>query len=331
MPATVLDGAAVAASITDTLKEDILALREKDLPPKLVVIRANDDRGSESYAHATGTWCSEVGIEFALENLPPDASQSDIELCIARHNEDSETSAIMLHLPVPDDADPEALMRAIDPAKDAEGMHPENLAALLYDPDPVPGPCTALGAVKLVLEACPDLQGKRAVVCGRSQIVGRPAALLLISQHATVTVTHTRTADVAALTREADVLLSATGAASIRYRRYRKALKEHRAGRGEKPAVPELGHYITPEMVKPGAVVVDVGVNRVPVGFDENGDPLKKENGKTRLQTIGDVDVDGVREVAGWVTTAKGGTGPMTNAILLRNTVVAAKRIAGLG
>ncbi len=332
MPATVLDGAAIAARTTAALADDIARLRDRGAPPRLVVIRANDNKGSASYARATERMCGEHGIDFRLEELGSDADQAAVAACIDRHNRDDATSAIMLHMPVPDGVDGEALLAAIDPLKDAEGMHPVNLARLLYDPDPVPGPCTALGAVKLALEACPDMQGRRALVAGRSQIVGRPAALLLISHHATVTVTHTRTRDVPALMREADVVIAATGAASARYARYRRALAAWQDGSGERPAPCDLSPYVTAEMVKPGAVVIDVGVNRIPAGFDEDGEPVPNpETGRPRLVTAGDVDFDAVREVAGAVTAAKGGTGPMTNAMLLRNTVHAARRLAGEG
>jgi methylenetetrahydrofolate dehydrogenase (NADP+)/methenyltetrahydrofolate cyclohydrolase len=329
MPADVLDGKAIAAEIIASLVPRIEALTAKGAAPRLVVVRANDDKGSASYAKATRTWCEEHGIDFRLEDLGPDADQARIEEVIRRHNEDAATSALMLHMPVPDGVDSGRLMATIHPLKDAEGMHPVNLARLLYDPDPIPGPCTALGAVKLAQTACPDLSGKRAIVLGRSQIVGRPAALLLISAHATVQVTHTRTADVSALCREADLVIAATGAASIRWKRYRKALKAWKDGTGEKPAPCDLSYYVTAEMVKPGAAVIDVGVNRIPERLDEEGEPLRDpESGKIKLATRGDVDFEGVKEVAGYITGAKGGSGAMTNAMLLRNAVTAAETLA---
>lgn len=330
MAATILDGTAIANEIIAGLHDDIRRLAKHGTPPRLCVIRANDNKGSASYAKATAGWCEEHGIGFVLEDLGPDVGAAAIVDCINRHNRDAATSAIMLHMPVPEGVDGDELLSHIHPQKDAEGMHPVNLAALLSQTNPVPAPCTAIGAVKLALHACPDMSGKRAVVCGRSQIVGRPAALLLVSQHATVTVTHTRTPDVGALTREADILIAATGAAAARYSRYRKTRRAAQEGGNVPPPPPDLTAYITADMVKPGAVVIDVGVNRVPAGFDGEGAPLKNpETGKTKLVTMGDVDFEGVREVAGFLTTAKGGTGPMTNAMLLRNTVAAARRVAG--
>jgi methylenetetrahydrofolate dehydrogenase (NADP+) / methenyltetrahydrofolate cyclohydrolase len=329
MPAEVLDGNALAAEILDSLKPRVEALRAKKKPARLVAIRANEDKGSEFYAKAQGKHCEENGIEYVLDNLSPESSQEDLLAAIGKHNSAPATSAILLHMPLPAGADGKALTNAIDPSKDAEGMHPLNLGQLLFDPDPVPGPCTALGAVKLALHAQPSMQGKDAVVVGHSQIVGRPAALLLLAQNASVSVAHVFTKDLARVTREAEVLIVATGAASFRWNAYRKALKAFKDGNGEKPDPCDLSHLIQADMVRPGATVIDVGVNRIPAGLDENGEPVKNpETGKNKMITTGDVDFENVKDVAGFITSPKGGTGPMTNAILLRNTVFAAERLS---
>jgi methylenetetrahydrofolate dehydrogenase (NADP+)/methenyltetrahydrofolate cyclohydrolase len=187
-----------------------------------------------------------------------------------------------------------------------------------------------VAAVELVRRVRPELDGARALVMGRSAIVGKPAALLLLNLNASVTIGHSRS-DVAALAKEAEVLIAATGAAGLKWSRYRKALAAWTdAGKGDgKPEPPDLTPLITKEMVRPGALVIDVGVNHVPKALDEAGEPVTNSKGRPAMQYVGDVDVEGVSEVAGWVTNPRGGAGPVTNAYLLVNTVRAAVRLAG--
>ncbi len=329
MAARILDGAPLAEEIAAQARAQAQALANDGHPPRLVAIRANDDRGSEVYARAQAKWCGRNGLAYLLEDLGPEATEADLAACIARHNATPQTSAVLLHTPLPKKADAARLTAAIDPAKDAEGMHPRNLGRLLTDPDPVPAPCTAAGAVRLALEACPDMRGRDAVVVGHSQIVGRPAALMLLARDATVSVAHVYTKDLARLTREAEVLIVATGAIGSRYRAYRKALAAHKRGGAPRPEPVDLGYLVTPPMVRAGAVVIDVGGNRIPEALDENGEPVcDPKTGKPRMVTVGDVDVEGIRDKAAAITNPKGGAGPMTNAILLRNTVAAAQALA---
>jgi methylenetetrahydrofolate dehydrogenase (NADP+)/methenyltetrahydrofolate cyclohydrolase len=332
MVAKILDGEALAKEFLNELSPIIKNLREKEMPPRLVSIRANDNKGSESYAKMQEKHCGECGVDFLLENLPADSTEEQILNCIESHNHNPLTSAIMLHMPLPKGVDSSKLTAAISPLKDAEGMHPANLGNLLFDADPIPGPCTALSAVKLALKAAnDDVKGKNVVVVGRSQIVGRPAALMMMEKHATVTVAHSRTQNMTEVTKSADILIVATGAVTFRWSAYRKALAAWHKGEGDKPEKCDLSYLITSDMVKKGAIVIDVGVNRIPVSIDEDGEPARnKETGKIKLTTVGDVDYEAVKEVAGIITSPKGGVGPVTNAMLIRNTVFAAKKIAGI-
>ncbi|MFH0910999.1 MAG: bifunctional 5,10-methylenetetrahydrofolate dehydrogenase/5,10-methenyltetrahydrofolate cyclohydrolase [Planctomycetota bacterium] len=328
MAAVVLDGNAVAGEIVAALRPHIDALTKQGRPPRLAAVRANDNKASAFYANIQKKWCEENGVAYLLEELGADASDATILSAIQKHNADPKTSAILLHTPLPAGADAAALTRAIRPEKDAEGMHPQNLGRLLFDPDPVPGPCTAVGAVKLALRACPQMRGKDAVVVGHSQIVGRPAALLLLAQNASVSVAHIYTRDLARVTRGAEILIVATGAAGYRYAAYEKALAAHKKGKGQRPAPCDLSYLIRADMVKKGAVVIDVGVNRVPRALDAGGEPARNpRTGRPELLTVGDVDFENVKEVASAITSPRGGTGPMTNAILLRNTVLAARAL----
>ncbi|MBN2711719.1 MAG: hypothetical protein JXR97_04700, partial [Planctomycetes bacterium] len=167
----------------------------------------------------------------------------------------------------------------------------------------------------------------RALVMGRSYIVGKPAALLLLNLNGSPIIGHSRS-DVKDLAKDADVIIAATGAAQVKWHRYKSALKKFKDGAGDKPAPVDLTPLITADMVKPGAIVVDVGVNHVPKGLDENGEPLKNDKGKVAMRYVGDIDFDAVAEVAGHITSPKGGVGPVTNAFLLRNTVHAAMKAA---
>lgn len=323
MPAIILDGTEIASEIVASLIPRRDALIKAGKTPRLVVIRANDNPGSASYAKATGAWCEENGIAFALDDLGPDADEYRILDTITKHNANPNTTAMMLHMPLPKGCDAQTLFAAMDPRKDVEGMHPANLGQLFFG-EHLPGPCTALGAVELARRAVPDMRGKNAVVIGRSPIVGRPAALLLTALDATVTIVHTKTDDVAAITRKADIIIAATGALQIQWNHYKKALAAYKDGAAPKPETCTLTPTLTADMIREGAAVIDVGVNRVPAGFDDEGDPLRHpETGKLRIITRGDTDFDGLQEKAGFITSPKGGTGAMTNAMLLRNLMIA--------
>lgn len=289
MTAQVLDGKATAATIKDELAARVAALRARGVTPGLGTVLVGDDPGSRSYVAGKHRDCAEVGIESIREDLPADATQADIEAAIERLNADPACTGYIVQLPLPRGIDTNRVLELIDPAKDADGLHPTNLGRLVLrvsEPIDSPLPCTPAGIVELVRRHGLDLAGKHVVVLGRGTTVGRSIGLLLTRKdiNATVTLTHTGTTDLAAHLRSADVIVAAVGVA----------------------------HLVTPDMVRPGAIVLDVGVSR---SVDDAG--------KARL--LGDVHPD-VADVAGWISPNPGGVGPMTRAMLLANVVDTAER-----
>ena len=292
MSAQILDGTATAAAIKSELAARVAALAERGITPGLGTLLVGEDPGSQWYVAGKHKDCAEVGIASIREDLPGDASAEEIAAAIRRLNEDPACTGFIVQLPLPKGVDANALLELIDPAKDADGLHPTNLGRLVLrvnEEVTSPLPCTPRGIIELIERHGISLAGKEIVVVGRGVTVGRSIGLLLSRRaiNATVTLTHTGTADLAAHTRRADVVVAAAGVPSI----------------------------ITADMVKPGAVLVDVGVSRAT-------DP---ETGKSRV--VGDVD-PGVRVVAGWVSPNPGGVGPMTRAMLLANVVETAERLA---
>jgi len=292
MSAQILDGTATAAAIKSELAARVAALAERGITPGLGTLLVGEDPGSQWYVAGKHKDCAEVGIASIREDLPGDASAEEIAAAIRRLNEDPACTGFIVQLPLPKGVDTNALLELIDPAKDADGLHPTNLGRLVLrvnEEVTSPLPCTPRGIIELIERHGISLAGKEIVVVGRGVTVGRSIGLLLSRRaiNATVTLTHTGTADLAAHTRRADVVVAAAGVPSI----------------------------ITADMVKPGAVLVDVGVSRAT-------DP---ETGKSRV--VGDVD-PGVRVVAGWVSPNPGGVGPMTRAMLLANVVETAERLA---
>ncbi len=291
--AQVLDGTATAKTIKAELAARVAVLRERGIVPGLGTVLVGDDPGSRAYVGGKHKDCAEVGIASIREDLPADATQADIEAAVQRLNADPACTGYIVQLPLPKGIDTNRVLELIDPAKDADGLHPTNLGRLVLrvtEPVTSPLPCTPRGIIELLLRHGITLAGKDVVVVGRGTTVGRSIGLLLTRRehNATVTLTHTGTLDLAEHTRHADVVVAAAG-------------------------VPGL---ITADIVKPGAIVLDVGVTRVVDG----------ESGKTRL--AGDVD-PGVAEVAGWVSPNPGGVGPMTRAMLLANVVDSAEAQAG--
>ena len=279
--AATIDGKHLAFQVRRTVARRVA---EGKRPVRLDAVLAGDDKGADIYAHNQRKTCAAVGIEYHLHRLPADADIGTVEALIGRLNADPVVTAIMVHLPLPDGVEAERVQSSIDEAKDVEGVNPANIGNIVYGRRSLV-PCTALASVEMIESTGIELRGKRCVIVGASNIVGKPIAVLLMRAEATVISTNEYTEDLAGLTRTADVLVSAAG-------------------------VPGL---ITADMVKPGAVVVDVGINRI-VGAD----------GKRR--TVGDVDHDGVVSIAGHLSPVPGGVGPMTVAMLLRNTVDAAGR-----
>jgi methylenetetrahydrofolate dehydrogenase (NADP+)/methenyltetrahydrofolate cyclohydrolase len=275
MPATLIDGKALALEVRAEVAEDVAAFGE---PVCLATILVGDDPASHVYVGSKHKASHEAGIDSRDHRFPETTPESEILDLLAELNADDEVDGILVQLPLPEHMDEPKVLRAVDPAKDVDGFHPTN-AGLLFLGEPFLVPATPSGVMVMLAKHGVELQGKEAVVVGRSEIVGKPMAMLLLAQHASVTICHSRTVDLAFHTRRADVLVAAVGRAGL----------------------------VTPDMVKPGATVIDVGVNRT-------------EEGKL----VGDVD-RGAVEVAGLLTPVPGGVGPMTIAMLLRNTLTAAQ------
>lgn len=290
MTARVLDGTATAAAIKAELTVRVAALADKGVRPGLGTLLVGDDPGSRWYVNGKHKDCAEVGIASIREDLPATATQEDIEAAVARLNADPECTGFIVQLPLPQGIDTNRVLELVDPDKDADGLHPTNLGRLVLRVNQEitsPLPCTPRGIIELLERHGVVLAGADVVVVGRGTTVGRSIGLLLTRRavNATVTLTHTGTDDLAEHTRNADVIIAAAGVPGI----------------------------ITADIVKPGAVVVDVGVSRVT-------DP---ETGTTRI--AGDVD-PGVAEIAAWISPNPGGVGPMTRAMLLANVVESAER-----
>jgi len=289
-PARVLDGKATAAAIKDELRERVGALRARGVVPGLGTVLVGEDPGSVTYVAGKHRDCAEVGIESIRVDLPATATQADVEAAVDRLNADPACTGYIVQLPLPPGIDTNAVLERIDPAKDADGLHPMNLGRLVLrgsGPIDSPLPCTPRAVIELITRHGIDLAGADVCVVGRGVTVGRSIGLLLTRKevNATVTLCHTGTRDLADKVRRADVVVAATGAAGL----------------------------VTPDMVRPGAVVLDVGVSRV---VDEGG----------RARLHGDV-ADGVDGVASWLSPNPGGVGPMTRALLLMNVVEAAERL----
>jgi methylenetetrahydrofolate dehydrogenase (NADP+)/methenyltetrahydrofolate cyclohydrolase len=286
--ATLLDGKATAAAVRAELTERVAALAARGVVPGLGTVLVGDDPGSRSYVAGKHRDCAEVGIASIERTLPADATQADVLAVIRELNADPTCTGYIVQLPLPAGLDSGAALEAMDPSKDADGLHPTNLGRLVLG-EAGPLPCTPKGIVELLRRYDVPLAGAEVVVVGRGVTVGRPLGLLLTrrSENATVTLTHTGTKDLAGHVARADVVVAAAG-------------------------VPGL---ITPDMVRPGAAVLDVGITRVTAG-----------DGRARL--VGDVAPE-VREVAGHLAPMPGGVGPMTRAMLLSNVVEAAERAAG--
>ncbi len=285
-PTVVVDGKALANQIRSELAREVATLVEAGRrPPQLAVVLVGDDPASASYIKGKRRACARVGFESTERDLPASASEADVLDAVAQLNADPDVDGILVQLPLPPAVRASAVAEAIDPAKDVDGLHPHNLGLLVLNRTG-PRPCTPSGVMRLLDHYGIPTSGKRAVVVGRSFLVGRPLALMLSAKgaDATVALAHSRTEDLAVVTREADILVAAVGVASL----------------------------IGARHVKPGAVVIDVGINRSDEGL------------------VGDVDFDAVSEVASAVTPVPGGVGPMTRAMLMANTVWAAERRAGL-
>lgn len=297
MTAAIIDGKAIAQVTEQEVVRDIERLGFR---PGLVAVRVGTDPASEIYVRNKARKAQELGLRGTELVFDESMSEADLLAEVEQLNRDDEVDGILVQLPLPKQIDPKKVIDAIDPVKDVDGFHPINVG-LLHMGRSALAPCTPSGVIRLIESTGEPIEGKRAVVIGRSDIVGKPAAALLLRHNATVTICHSRTRDIAAIAREADILVAAIG----------------------KPL------FVTAEMVKPGAIVIDVGVNRVDATFAGR---LAHDERKLRLlaksgtAVVGDVDFARVREVAGRITPVPGGVGPMTIAMLMKNTVIAAER-----
>ncbi len=277
MTAQILDGKKVAADVRASIGAEIERLKGRGVTPGLAVVLVGEDPASQVYVRSKEKACQAVGMNSFLHRLPAATEQDRLLELIKQLNAAPAVHGILVQLPLPPQIDADVVLQAIDPAKDVDGFHPFNAGKLMAGLKTFV-PCTPRGIMHLLAVYNIPLKGKQAVVIGRSNIVGKPIAHLLLAQHATVTVCHSRTVGLSDITRRADVLVAAVG----------------------RP------HMVTADMIKPGATVVDVGINRLPEGL------------------VGDVEFEAAKEVAGFITPVPGGVGPLTIAMLLQNTLEAA-------
>lgn len=280
-----IDGRAVASRMLSQVVTDVDELKALGWPPRLMSIRIGDDPAVNLYIRNQERAATQVGIDFERRNFPAEISEGEVRAAITHLNVDPVVTGIILQRPVPEHLPIQQLQSTIAPLKDVEGMHPASIGNIVYRNIDL-GPCTAMAAVELLKETGVSLPGLEVTVIGHSEIVGKPIAFLLMAEGATVTVCHHMTREVAVHTRRADAVFIAVGKRGL----------------------------LKGEMLKPGAVVVDIGINQI-----------ETEDGKSRV--VGDCDYDACRNVAGWITPVPGGVGPVTVAVLMRNTVVAAQRL----
>lgn len=277
--AQIIDGKKVSAEVKARVAAEVAALKEKGVTPGLAVIIVGDDSASQVYVRNKEKACAETGMYSGKYALPAETTQEELLNLVKELNGKKEISGILCQLPLPSHLNSDIVINAIDPIKDVDAFHPVNVGKIMIG-DYAFLPCTPAGVMELIKSAGVDPEGKNCVVVGRSNIVGKPMAMLLLHKNATVTICHSKTVNLAEITKQADILVAAVGRAK----------------------------FITGDMIKPGAVVIDVGMNR-----DENG------------KLCGDVDFESAEKTAGAITPVPGGVGPMTIAMLMENTLTAAK------
>ena len=289
-----IDGIAVAAKVMEETRIRIAALAKRGITPGLAVVLVGDDPASRAYVRSKDRKAAELGLHSVKKELSADTTQAELLAVVAELNADPSIHGILVQSPPPPQIDAAEIVKAIDPRKDVDGFHPVNVAKLAMEDPTGFVPCTPLGCIRLLIEAGIETAGRKAVVVGRSMIVGKPMALLLMKRgpggDATVTVAHSRTRDLAAVTREADIVIAAIG----------------------RP------HFLGADHIRESAVVIDVGINRI-------DDPSAPKG----YRLVGDVDYDAVAEKCAAITPVPGGVGPMTIAMLMSNCVTAAERLAG--
>ena len=296
MSAEIIDGKQMAEEIKEELMQRVEALKGKGMEPFLAAVQVGEQPASRVYVDNQRKTCEALGVQYRLDELPEDISEEAYIDHVKQLNSDSSITGIILQMPIPDEFDSKLIQSMIVSEKDVEGMGPGNMGNVVYNRDDTPSPCTARAAVEIIKRSGVDISGANVSVVGRSEIVGKPAALMMVALHSTVSVLHSKTKDFEGMCKNADILIVAAGRAGL----------------------------VTGDMIKPGALVVDVGINRIPA-LDEDGNPVLNKKGKPKKKTVGDVDFESAQEVAGKITPVPGGVGPMTVAILLENVVKAAE------
>jgi methylenetetrahydrofolate dehydrogenase (NADP+) / methenyltetrahydrofolate cyclohydrolase len=287
----IINGAEIAAQIREEVKQEVAALKaEKGITPGLATVLVGDDPASHAYVRSKRKACAEAGIASIHHELPADATQERVMGLLAELVARPDVHGILVQLPLPKHLNEDAVLGTVPVHKDVDGFHPSNIGLLgVKGKHAMFEPCTPQGCIELLKRTGQTIAGKRAVVIGRSTIVGLPVALMLLSRDATVTICHSKTPDLPGVVRQADIVIAAIGRA----------------------------RFVTAAMIKPGAVVIDVGINRIEDASAPKGSRL-----------VGDVDYDAVAPIAGAITPVPGGVGPMTIAMLMKNTLVAARRAA---
>jgi methylenetetrahydrofolate dehydrogenase (NADP+) / methenyltetrahydrofolate cyclohydrolase len=299
MTAQLIDGTAIAQKVRDEVKEKVAKrLSEGKSQPGLATVLVGARIDSATYVSMKQKACAELGMTSYHHPVPADVTQEDLEKLIKELNADPKVNGILVQLPLPSHLDEERVLQLISIEKDVDGFSPLNLGRLAQKGrEPLFVPCTPYGCIYLLKEAGVKISGANAVVLGRSNIVGMPAALLLIKENATVTVVHSKTKDIPSVMRDADIIIAAIGRAQM----------------------------VRGDWIKPGAAVIDVGINGIPM-LNEDGTPvISQKTGKPRQKLVGDVNFDEAKEVAGFITPVPGGVGPMTIAMLMANTFRAAE------
>jgi methylenetetrahydrofolate dehydrogenase (NADP+) / methenyltetrahydrofolate cyclohydrolase len=281
MGTIILDGKKIASEIKEELKSEISQLKEKSVIPGLAVILVGSDPASKVYVNSKKKACEEIGISSQVIELPDNVAQEELLGIVRKLNNNKNIHGILVQLPLPKHIDEEAIIESIDPKKDVDCFHPENVGRLSIGIGKLM-PCTPAGIIEILKRYNIEIAGKECVVVGRSNIVGKPMAAMLLNNNGTITIAHSKTKNLSEVTKRADIIISAVGKAGL----------------------------ITKDMVKKGVVIVDVGMNRL-------------ENGKL----VGDVEFENVKEIASAITPVPGGVGPMTIAMLMQNTIIAAKQI----
>ena len=299
MTAQLIDGKAIAQKVREEIATQVAQRNAEGKPqPVLATVLVGDRPDSAAYVASKGKACEELGMGSISQHLPGDATQAQVEALVWKLNADKKVNGILVQLPMPDQINEERVLSLISIEKDVDGFSPLNIGRLAQKGrEPLFVPCTPYGCIFLLKQAGVKIEGANAVVLGRSNIVGMPAALLLIRENATVTVCHSRTRDLPAAIRQADILIAAIGKKEM----------------------------VRGDWIKPGAAVIDVGINAVPVLNPDGTPAISEKTGKPKQKLIGDVNFEEAKEVAGFITPVPGGVGPMTIAMLMKNTLRAAE------